>query len=510
MGLLDRIEGKSAEPVKTSLDLFREVYGGWRVHSGQAVSWKTALQVSTVLACARVLAEGIAQVPLKILQESEDGRVRTPAKDHELYHLLHRRPNFYQTSFEYRETMGLHLALCGRHISFKNRSPLDGRIMSLIPFEPQHVTVKRDKQTLELTYEVRPEEGEPLTFPAEAIWDVRGPSWTSYTALEPWKLAREAIGLAMATEEHHAKLHKNGARVGGLISVENTMTDQQYQQMRKWVDKYFEGTANEHAGRTMILDRGAKFAAAQQTGVESQHLDTRRYQVEEICRHMRVMPIMVGYSDKASTYASAEQMFLAHLVHTLSPWYERIEQSIDVNLLSEKEQKAGLYAKFITQGMLRGAMKDTAEYLARMTLSGIMVRNEARAVLDMNAIDGLDEPLTPVNTFVGTEPPKKDGDGGKGSEEDDDGGEGEDGKKRRTLAAPAPQVTFAAGAIQVDARTTIQDGAVQVDARSAPKVEAFISSPGVTVQHPKSSTQHVERDGKTQEVTRIRTEYEHG
>jgi len=141
--------------------------------------------------------------------------------------------------------------------------------------------------------------------------------------------------------------------------------------------------------------------------VDAQHLETRRYQVEEVCRAMRVMPIMVGISDKATTYASAEQMFLHHVVHTLSPWYERIEQSIDCNLLGDNEMDDGYYAKFIEEALLRGAMKDTAEYLVKMTSAGLMTRNEGRAKLDLNPLPGLDKPLTPVNMQIGTDPVPK-------------------------------------------------------------------------------------------------------
>jgi phage portal protein BeeE len=90
-------------------------------------------------------------------------------------------------------------------------------------------------------------------------------------------------------------------------------------------------------------------------------------------------------------------MFLAHVVHTLMPWYERIQQSADVNLLSKADRQAGYYTKLVEAGLLRGAMKDTAEYLARLTMGGIMERNEARGKLDLNPIEGLDEPLTPTN-----------------------------------------------------------------------------------------------------------------
>jgi phage portal protein BeeE len=106
---------------------------------------------------------------------------------------------------------------------------------------------------------------------------------------------------------------------------------------------------------------------------------------------------MIGHDDKANTYGSAEQMFIAHLVHTLSPWYERIEQSADCQLLSDEDLENGFYTLLDGAGMLRGALKDTAEYIAKLTERGVMTRNEGRGLIDLNPLEGLDAPLTPVN-----------------------------------------------------------------------------------------------------------------
>lgn len=373
------------------VDLARDWFTGSAVKSGATVNLTTALQVTTVLACARVISEGIAQVPLVLMRE--DGKTRLPAKDHPLYFLLHRRPNEWMTSFEFRDMMGLHLVLAGNFYAFK--SVAGGKVRELIPFEPGTVTVKR-RADRTLTYRVAMADGAAQDVPAEAMWHVRGPSWNGYLGLEPVALAREAIGLALSTEESHALIHKNGVQSAGVYTVDGTLTPVQFQQLYDWIAKYQKGGAYQSA--PLIIDRGAKWTPSSMTGVDAQHLETRKFQIEEICRALRVMPIMVGYTDKASTYASAEQMFLSHVVHTLAPWYERIEQSIDCQLLTPEEARGGLYAKFGEESLLRGAMKDTSEYLAKLVLNGILTRNEARARLDENPLEGLDAPLTPLNS----------------------------------------------------------------------------------------------------------------
>jgi HK97 family phage portal protein len=359
-------------------DVFRSYISGRATSTGKTVNVDTAVQVSTVFACCRVIGEGIAQVPLKLMAETKDGRL--PAKLNPLYDVLATRPNGWQTSFEYREMLAWHVVLCGEHFSYINRRT-NGEVMELIPFEPNQVVINRNKDW-GLTYDVRGKDGTIKTFPASSIWHVRGPSWNSWQGLKPVELAREAIGLAMATEEAVGRLHRNGVQPSGVYSVEGTLSEPQHKQLGDWIDSNNAGV--ENTGKTLILDRAAKWINTQMTGIDAQSLETRRFQIEEICRYARVLPIMVGSSDKAATYASAEQMFLHHMVHTLSPWYQRLEQSIDANLLTDADRANGLYANFVEEGLLRGSAKDTKDTLLGYVNGGIMTPNEGRAKLDMN------------------------------------------------------------------------------------------------------------------------------
>lgn len=357
--------------------------------SGQSVTYATALQVSTVLACCRVLAEGISQVPLKLLRPRAEGGADA-AVDHPLYRLLYRRPNSWQTSFEFRETMMLHLVLCGNFYAYK--SLVGGHLYELIPIEPGRVTVKR-LGDFSLIYTVTGENGSTRDFAAGDIWHVRGPSWNSWMGLEAVRLARETIGLSMALEEAHARLHENGVAPSGVYSIEGTLSKESHDNLVTWLKSIGKGDP-------LVLDRGAKWLAQQMSGVDAQHVETRKLQIEEICRALRVMPIMVGASDKTATYASAEQMFLAHVVHHLAPWCERVEQSADVNLLSEADQKAGLYVKFNLNGLLRGAVKDRATFYTMLWNVGSLSPDEIREFEDMNPLpDGKGKTyFAPLNT----------------------------------------------------------------------------------------------------------------
>lgn len=396
MGFWNRLWGREKKAASLD-DLMREVYGGGREsRSGVVVNVQTALEVATVLACCRVIAEGVSQVPFKVYRDTPAGS--EPAKDHPVYLQLYRRPNPWQTSFEFRETLMFHMILCGNAYVFVNRVGTKREISELIPIEPNRVCVKQNKD-YSLEYRVTSTEtGEATVFGQDAIWHLRGPSWNSWMGMEATKLARNAIGLAVTLEQGQSEFQKNGAQPSASYSVKDKLSPERFEFLAKWLDRHTPG--GDRYGKPVILDNEAKWAAQMMSAVDQQLIETRKFQIEEICREFRVMPIMVGQSDKAATYASAEQMFLAHVVHTLAPWYQRIEQSADVNLFSEEELAAGYYTKFIPNALMRGAAKDRAEFYAKALGSGgsgaWMTPNEVRGLEEMDRIEGGDELAKPV------------------------------------------------------------------------------------------------------------------
>lgn len=444
--LADRISTKTG----STLDLFRLLTGGKMTATGKTINVGNAIEVATVFACCRVIGEGIAQVPLKIMQETADGKSRQPAKEHRLYKLLGFRPNRWMTSFEYRELIAWHVVLTGNHYSFINR--VGGQIIELYPFEPGQVRVTFETGTLE--YEVTADDGKKRTFPAESIWHIRGPSWSGWYGLEAVKLAREAIGLAMATEEAAGALHKNGVRPSGVYSFEGKLTDDGYASLSKWINSHNGG--GENTGKAMILDRQAKWMSTQMTGIDAQTLEMRRFQIEEICRFARVMPIMVGYSDKAATYASAEQMFLAHVVHTLAPWYQRLEQSIDANLLTDRDRKNGLYSCFVEEGLLRGSLRDTKDTILGYVNGGILTPNEGRAKLDVNPDPDPDSDKLRIPSTVTTDVPEPSESPEPTGSQDEPAPNDATAKMIEGLHAEVKRLQQIAPVINVDARTTVE------------------------------------------------------
>lgn len=370
----------------TLAEIAAAMNGSAKSKAGAAVTWDTALQTTAVLACVRVIAEGLAQVPIKLYRETVNGG-REVMRTHAVHRLISRRPNARQTSFEWRETVAMHAALMGDAYNFKVM--LGGKVVELLPLPPQRVK-KEAKDGLIIAYEYSREDGSVLRIPPDLMWHLRGPTWDTVSGLAPVLLAREAIGLALVAEEHAARSFSNGARPSGVLSTDASLDDEQVKNLRASWNATYTGVSN--AFKTAILWGGLKWQAITASNNDTQLAQIRSQQIEEICRAFRVIPLMVGYSDKTATYASAEQMFLAHVTHTLQPWYERMEQSAERALLSDKEQDDGLYIKFVTAGLLRGAHEARANYYSAALGAGgspaWMTQDEVRALEELNPMGG--------------------------------------------------------------------------------------------------------------------------
>jgi HK97 family phage portal protein len=253
--------------------------------------------------------------------------------------------------------------------------------------EPGWVTVKGGFGEL-LTYELRIPGREMVVRDAREIWHLRSLAWTNYFAMEPVQMAREALGLGMAIEEGQARLLGRGQRGSGYIAVDGILQGQ-HAQLKKWLE---DSGGVENSDKPLILDRAAKWVSASLSNIDAQTLEQRRFQVEEICRIMRVSPLMIGHTTAGtSTYGTVEQLFIAHDKHTIGPWVRRLELAADARLMSGEDIAAGFYTKFNEKALTRMTAVDQMSYLEKATRARIMTRNEAREKLELNPVDGGDD-----------------------------------------------------------------------------------------------------------------------
>jgi HK97 family phage portal protein len=363
---------------------------GYKTSTGASVTPATAVQVTAVMCAVRVIAEGVAQMPMRIRERKVvDGKDFSPdARDHWSWTLMVKKPNSWQTPYEFREYAIAMAVLFGDFAAVKNGPKRGGKITELLPLVPGSWKIEQNKQTRELTYVIDLKDGQKLRTPASDIFHFHGPPHTdSYSGIEPVKVARNAIGLSQSLESQQSNLSANGGRPSGLLSSDNKINPEKAKLIKEqWTDKF--GSGGE--GGVAVLDGGWKFSTMQMTSADAEHLDTRKFQIEEIARLFYVFPTMLMQSDKASTFASAESFFRAHVTWTLRPWVLRFENAVDRDILAGEKER-DLFADLDEKQLLRGDFKDQANYNAKALGAGgtpaWLTQNEVRESIGMEPLN---------------------------------------------------------------------------------------------------------------------------
>ena len=344
--------------------------------SGKAVNERSAMQMSAVYACVRVIAETIASLPLHIYEATDAGSRK--ANEHPLYRLLHDEPNTEMTSFIWREVMLSHLLLYGNSYCQILRSGRS-KIVGLYPLLPDHMAVDRDTKG-KLTYTYTTSEGRTVLLAPEDVLHIPGLGFDGVMGYSPIALEKAAIGLGIAAEEYGSKFFQNGARPSGILTHPNTVKDPA--SLRASWNAAYGGSSN--ASRVAVLEEGMTFVPLSMPNNEAQFLETRKFQVTEICRIFRVPPHMIGDLERA-TFSNIESQNISFAVHTIRPWLVRIEQAINKTLIPENE-KGRYYVQFNIDGLMRGDYKSRMEGYAIARQNGWMSANDIRALENLNPI----------------------------------------------------------------------------------------------------------------------------
>lgn len=385
MGIFGKMFGRKATELTYDqiADLLDKNGGAAYTDAGIFVTPKTALQVSTVLACARAIADGCATPDLHVFREKKD-RTREKAVNIPEYRILARRPNEWQTSFEWRRMMTLHAVLNGTALSIITRGD-NGRVRELLPVDNFQ---ERRVSRYQVVYDCYDQFGRIGSFGPDEVFILRNLQWSLMENMNCVQIAGRAIKIAMASDKNLVQQQSNGLKPLGVYSIAGNLNPEQHAKLEKWVSSKIGG------GKPLILDRDAKWQQTGQNNSDGQTAELRSQTVEEVCRVMGVFPIIVGHSDKAATFASTEAFFGAHLKNCLMPWHKNWTQGLDEKLL---DGSGPLYAQFDTRYLTAGSMKDRGQWARSMVEAGIYTRNEIRDEDGLDPLEGLDEPLTPMN-----------------------------------------------------------------------------------------------------------------
>lgn len=388
-------------PSKEMQDFIRGVdvdFGG-NSNSGVRVDELRAMQTSAVYACVKILAETVASLPLHLFKKGKDGKNET-AEQHPLFSCLYETPNDEMTSFEFRETMMTSLLLWGN--AYARKIKKNGHVTELWYLKPNLMTVERDTQTGKIKYTYSDDiTNQTYVYRPDQVFHLKSLSIDGVTGLSPIAQAREAVGLSLATEEYGAKFFGNGARPGGVLEHPGILKDPE--KLRESWNKVYQGTRNSH--KVAVLEEGMKYHTIGIAPEDAQFLETRKYQVNEICRIFRVPPHLVGDLERA-TFSNIEHQSIEFVQHTIRPWLVRWEQAISRSLLDEKERLL-YFAKFNVDGLMRGDYKSRMEGYAVGRQNGWLSANDIRGLEDLPPIpkeQGGDVYLVNGNMMTATQP----------------------------------------------------------------------------------------------------------
>ena len=358
--------------------------------SGKRVTERSAMQMTAVYCCVRILSEAIAGLPLQFYRYTDDGS-KVKAVDHPLYFLLHDEPNPEMTSFVFRETLMTHLLLWGNAYAQIIRNG-KGEVTALYPLMPDRMKVDRDEHG-QLYYEYTVYDGdEPsgrtktnqsfkiVRLTPHDLLHIPGLGFDGLVGYSPIAMARNAIGLAMAAEEYGSAFFKNGAAPSAVLEHPGTLKDPG-KVRDSWHDT-FGGSSN--SGKIAVLEEGMKYTPISIPPEQAQFLETRKFQLDEIARIFRIPPHMIGDLERA-TFSNIENMSLEFVKYTLDPWVARWEQSLCRLLLSPQE-KGEYFFKFNVDGLLRGDYKSRMEGYAIARQNGWMSCNDIRKLEDLDLV----------------------------------------------------------------------------------------------------------------------------
>ncbi|HGK6958535.1 TPA: phage portal protein [Streptococcus agalactiae] len=387
MGLLDVLGLKRAraEPVARNSyegQDFSYLFG--RTTSGENVDEFKAMQTTAVYACVRILAEAIASLPLHVYGRTTNGKERK--MDHPLYFLLHDEPNPEMSSFVFRETIMSHLLIWGNAYVQIIRDKA-GRVISLYPLLPDKMSVHRDDSgKLYYKYQRQTEENPNFKdkgtalLKQEDILHVPGLGFDGLIGYSPIAMAKNAIGMTLATENYGAAFFKNGANPGGVLEHPGILKDPK--RVRDSWNAVYNGATNAH--KVAVLEEGMKYTQVGIPPEEAQFLQTRKFQINEIARLYRIPPHMVGDLEKSS-FSNIEQQSLEFVKYTLDPWVVRLEQAFKRSLFLPEEKKRYLI-KFNVDGLLRGDYQSRMNGYAIARQNGWLSTNDIRELEDLNLL----------------------------------------------------------------------------------------------------------------------------
>ncbi|KKW93876.1 phage portal protein [Sphingobium chungbukense] len=376
--------------------------------AGVSVSESMALRNSTFFRAAHLIASAMGMLPTHLMRRTVDANGKetiAKAKDHALYRILHKRPNQYQTALEFKSYMQLLALLDGNAYALIIRGIVRGKlnqVIALVPLKRNSVTPKLSDD-FKLTFEYRRPSGGTVVLQPQDVFHFRHPiTRDGLKGVNLIDMAVNAIGIAAQAEKAAGKVLKGGVMAGGALETDATLGPEAIVELKNSMrERQADGDA---AGEWLVLEEGLKAKPFMTSAKDAQFDEMRKRQAEEVSRFTGVPRPLLMF-DETSWGSGIEQLGLFFVTYCLMPWFVAWEQAIERSCLTIEEQDADeLYVKFNEGALLRGSLKDQADFFAKALGPNNAYRtpDEVRAAFDLNPIPGGDQ--LPASSATSTKP----------------------------------------------------------------------------------------------------------
>jgi HK97 family phage portal protein len=355
------------------------------------VNQLTAMKYSAVFACVKVLSETLANTPIMLYRKKSDTE-RETRNDLAIYDILHNAPNEEMSAFNFKEMCMTSLNLGGNSVCQRlvNKK---GELVGLYPYNYNCVDISRSPTTNKLVYTIT-QGANSEDFQRDQVLHIPGMSLNGIVGLSPIEYAASAIRLGISYEQFGVEFYKNGANATGAFKHPTELGEEAFNRLKKEIKTNYTGLKN--TGTPMILEGGLEFQQFQINPADAQLLESKYFQIEDICRIYRVPQHLVQKLDR-STNNNIEHQSLEFIMYTMLPIFKRWEDNINMQLLTFKQRQAGYYIEFKADALLRGDIASRAAYYAQGRQWGWLSVNDIRRLENMPPITNGDIYLQPLN-----------------------------------------------------------------------------------------------------------------
>jgi HK97 family phage portal protein len=382
LGIFNFFTGKKSTIKEESRSIFGQTILGGTFGSSTSVSKEQALRVAAVWSCVRVLSETIASLPISLYEKDKNNN-KIKLNNNPLNKLVGEQPSGIYNSFMFFERALVDLSFDGNFCAYIERNQ-GGLPIGIHPLQYKDVDVFVSPDGREVYYEVKESADSvyPITGKVQSMnmIHVKGLSFDGITGKSPIEAAAETLGISISLDKHAGNWFKNGSQLGGILKHPATLKPDTAKRLRESWNSNYSGVAN--TGKTAILEEGMDWVARTVPNNQAQFIESREYQISDICRIFRVPNHLVNDLSSA-TYSNIEAQQIDFVVHTITPWIKRIESELNQKLIPNNK-RGQEYFKFNLNAILRGDSKSRADYYRTLVNIGVLSPDEVRSLEDLN------------------------------------------------------------------------------------------------------------------------------